>query len=191
VPYLAGVLHWWIIALVVLGASAWLVARTFAITKSGTRRVVFTLLSLLMLGSSLLWAKAQTDSAFRSQIWKEYSPALLAEAKAQGKTILLDFTADWCLNCKTLKATVFSSDAMIEAITQPHVVPIEVDLTSTDAEGWALLRQYGQTGIPLLVIEKPGQREPWTSNGYTVANVLEAIGPAPLPAPERTLGSTP
>jgi hypothetical protein len=57
-------------------------------------------------------------------------------------------------------------------------VPIEVDLTSTDAPGWELLRSYGQTGIPLLVVEGPGTKDPWFSNAYTPANVLAAIAAA-------------
>jgi thiol:disulfide interchange protein len=65
---------------------------------------------------------------------------------------------------------------MIEVITQPDVVPMKVDLTAEDAPGWELLRYYGQTGIPLLVVERPGLAEPWKSNAYTLANVLEAMG---------------
>ncbi|MCH7728481.1 MAG: thioredoxin family protein, partial [Planctomycetes bacterium] len=33
--------------------------------------------------------------------WRPYSRALLEQLIADGKTVLVDFTADWCLTCKT------------------------------------------------------------------------------------------
>lgn len=178
VPYLSSVLHWWLIALLVAGTCVWLVVRTFAITKSASRRSVFTLLAMLLASAGFFWANTQTEAAFRSQIWKHYSSAELIAARQAGKTIILDFTANWCLNCKTLSATVLSRDEIIEVLGRNDVVPIEVDLTSTDAPGWELLRSYGQTGIPLLVVEGPGTKDPWFSNAYTPANVLAAIAAA-------------
>jgi thiol:disulfide interchange protein len=175
-PYLSEVLHWWMIALIVLCASGWLAFRTFGITKSSLRRGAFTVLALLMFAATSFWAWVQTDTAYRSHVWRDFDPARFAAAKAEGKIVVLDFTADWCLNCKTLKATVLTTDRMIEVITQPDVVPMKVDLTAEDAPGWELLRYYGQTGIPLLVVERPGLAEPWKSNAYTLANVLEAMG---------------
>lgn len=177
-PYLSSVLHWWIIALMVLATSVWLVIRTFAITKSGPRRGTFAVLALLLALAGFGWARTQTDAAFRSKIWQEYEPGKLEAARKSGKTVVLDFTANWCLNCKTLKATVLNRDEIIEAISAANVVPVEVDLTSEDAPGWDLLKQYQQTGIPLLVIEGPGTTAPWLSNAYTPGNVLDAIAAA-------------
>jgi thiol:disulfide interchange protein len=177
-PYLSSVLHWWLIAIMVLGTSIWLVMRTFAITKKPARRGVFALLALLLAGTSFVWARAQTDAAFKEHIWTPYTPEAYKAAKESGKTIVMDFTAIWCLNCKTLKATVLNRDQVTQEILKPHVAIFKVDLTDTESPNWDFLKANGATGIPLLVIEGPGNPEPWRANSYTISNVLDALAAA-------------
>ena len=33
--------------------------------------------------------------------WQPFSPEALAKARAEGKTVMVDFSANWCLTCKT------------------------------------------------------------------------------------------
>ena len=33
--------------------------------------------------------------------WQPFSPAAVEQARAEGKTVMVDFTANWCPNCKT------------------------------------------------------------------------------------------
>jgi serine/threonine protein kinase len=119
-------------------------------------------------------AKAK-DSKLRSQLWQEYTPATLEEARKAGKVVIIDFTADWCFNGKTLIASAFNSNEVMEAVDSKDVVPIEVDLTADGAAGWDLLRTYGQTSIPLMVIEGPGMQVPWQRETYSASDIVEAI----------------
>jgi thiol:disulfide interchange protein len=89
--------------------------------------------------------------------------------------VVLDFTAEWCLNCKALKAAVLDVEPVKSRVREEGVVTMTVDLTSTSAPGWEKLRALGQTGIPTLAIYGPGipKDAPIISNAYTAAQVLE------------------
>lgn len=173
-PVWVKVSQWWAVAFFVVAAGGWLAWRTFRITKRTARRVSFGVLGLGLGGVAVLFAVGQTDKAMHD-IWTPYTGAVLEGARAEGRVVVVDFTADWCLNCQALKATVLDRDPVADRLASGGVVPLLADLTSSKAPGWAKLRDLGQTGIPLLVIYGPGLEEPWMSNGYTPGQVMDAL----------------
>ena len=89
---------------------------------------------------------------------------------------MLDFTAEWCLNCKTLEATVLSRRPVKPELLSGDVVPMAADLTSTALPGWDKLNELGSQGIPLLAVFTPGQPEPvWQEGAYSGSQVVAAI----------------
>ena len=92
-----------------------------------------------------------------------------------GKTIVVDFTADWCINCKFLKRTVLDRDPVRARITGDNYVLLEVDNTSSSAPGWKYLESLGQTGVPTLAIYGPAISKPIILNAYTPATVMDAL----------------
>lgn len=194
-PYMGEVFHWWFVGLLAALAGAWLILRTFQITRSAVRRGTFTLLGLAFVVLPILWAQSQTASARDSWrpgdagstvgashgVWKPYSVAAFEEARAAGKVVVLNFTAVWCLNCKTLEATVLSSQQVVGALGAPDVVAMTVDLTARKGpdgevpEGWKALYALREAGPPVLAIWGPGTSRPFQSNAYTVQVVLDEI----------------
>lgn len=194
-PYMGEVFHWWFVGLLAALAGAWLILRTFQITRSAVRRGTFTLLGLAFVVLPILWAQSQTASARDSWrpgeaggtvgashgVWKPYSVAAFEEARAAGKVVVLNFTAVWCLNCKTLEATVLSSQQVVGALGAPDVVAMTVDLTARKGpggevpEGWQALYALREAGPPVLAIWGPGTSRPFQSNAYTVQVVLDEI----------------
>lgn len=193
-PYLAKRLHWWVAAIFASFAGLWLVVRTFAITKRAWPRIVFTLLALVFAagGIGAAWdetvqardnyektraaiEKAGESGTIVTGTWIDYSESIVKRALAENKTVVMDFTAEWCLNCKALKAAVLNASPVKPALESDSTVMVRVDLTSTKAPGWDKLKAFGQTGIPLLVIQGPGLPEPWMSNAYTSEQVLKAL----------------
>ncbi len=116
--------------------------------------------------------EARWDALIRTLA--EDRPAL-AEALDRGDVVVLDFTAEWCLNCKSLEAAFLSRAPVKPMLLQAGVVPMVADVTSSGAPGWDKLRELGQTGIPLLAVYGPGTDEPWLANNYTGGTVVEAI----------------
>jgi suppressor for copper-sensitivity B len=174
-PWWFKTIHWWIIAFFGLAAGLLLIVRTIQITKSAPRRFIFSTIALLVTAGGISVAANQTSHQYH-YFWQPYSQAALSNSLISGKVVVLDFTAEWCLNCKTLEATVLSRNPVKQLLLSPEVVPLVADLTSTSAPGWDKLKELGQTGIPLLAVYEPGNPDPiWLSNAYSPSQVVDAI----------------
>ncbi|MEX0875960.1 MAG: cytochrome c biogenesis protein CcdA [Phycisphaerales bacterium] len=175
-PWWGKAIHWWAIGLLGLTTGFWLIARTFRITKGPAKRALFTLVGFFFAFSGSFIAYGQTTHLYNN-FWQPYSRESLAAALDNGQIVVLDFTAEWCLNCKALEATVLAQNPVKPQLLRPDVVPMVADLTSLSAPGWSFLNNdLGQTGIPFLAIFAPGSDDPvWVSNAYTSSQVLTAI----------------
>ncbi|MCB9845432.1 MAG: thioredoxin family protein [Phycisphaeraceae bacterium] len=166
--------HWWVVALLCVSAGAWLIWRTFQLTSNAGRRAVFSALGGLVAAGSV-WFSAHSTLEARKNFWIPFTEETLRQALAEGKTVVLDFTAEWCLNCKTLEATVLSVDPVRSLLLSPEVVPLKADNTSASAPGWEKLKELGGTGIPQLYVFGPGADRPWGATAYTSDQVVDAI----------------
>ncbi|MCA9274746.1 MAG: thioredoxin family protein [Phycisphaerales bacterium] len=168
--------HWWAIGLVGVATGLLLVIQTIRITKSLGKRAVFGIIGLFFAFSGSYVAYGQTMHQYHN-FWQPYSREFLQASLDNGQIVVLDFTAEWCLNCKTLEAAVLSKEPVKPELLSADVVPMVADLTSLSAPGWSFLNNdLGQTGIPFLAIFSPGQEDPvWVSNAYTSKQVLEGI----------------
>jgi thiol:disulfide interchange protein DsbD len=89
--------------------------------------------------------------------------------------VVLYFPAEWCLNCKTLEATVLQTARVVAALERDDVVPMKIDLTGDNPDGKAKLEEAARLTIPLLVVYGKGANEVWKSDAYTPNLVLNAI----------------
>lgn len=94
-----------------------------------------------------------------SGFWKPFSVTNLDNAISSGKTIFLDFTADWCLTCKVNEKTVIGTEAVIAKMNELNVLPMKADWTKRDKDITKLLSSFGRSGVPLYVIYPAGKPE--------------------------------
>ena len=168
--------YWWVVGVLVAAAGGWLVWRTFAITSRPARRLAFGVVGLLFAaiglgGASRLSSRGPVD-------WVYYTPELLAQATREKKVVVMDFTADWCLNCKALEAAVLHRPEIVALLGGSGVVPMKVDLTADNQPGSHKLRELNWVGIPLLAVFGPGLSEPIKLDTYTVEVVKQAVAKA-------------
>jgi len=84
--------------------------------------------------------------------------AQIATAQQQGKTVVLDFYADWCISCKEMEKLTFSEAKVQQVLAQ--MVTLQADVTANDAEDKALLAHFGLIGPPsLLFFNKKGEQD--------------------------------
>jgi thiol:disulfide interchange protein DsbD len=74
--------------------------------------------------------------------------AAVATAKAQGKSVMLDFYADWCVSCKEMEKLTFPRPDVQQALA--NTVWLQADVTANNAEDQALLKQFGIFGPPTI-----------------------------------------
>lgn len=165
--------YWW--AVMAFGAAAgfWLVYGTIRITARTVRRAIFGLLGAALFIFSAAGAVRFTDKGPID--WIYYTPARFDEALEEGQVVVMDFTAEWCLNCKVLEHNVLQSQEVVRLLAAPDVAAVKVDITGNNPVGKAKLRDTGRLTIPLLVVYAPDGREVFKSDFYTVEQVLAAV----------------
>ena len=75
--------------------------------------------------------------------------AALAEAKAAGQPVLLDWYADWCISCKVIEHEVLNNPRVLDLLSGYRLV--RFDITASNPEQRALLDRYQLFGPPALM----------------------------------------
>jgi thiol:disulfide interchange protein DsbD len=73
----------------------------------------------------------------------------LAEARSQGKTVMLDFYADWCVSCKEMEVLTFTDAGVQQALAD--TVLLQADVTPNDEQDKALYKHFGIIGPPSIM----------------------------------------
>ncbi len=95
--------------------------------------------------------------------------AELASAKAAGKTVMLDFYADWCVSCKEMEAFTFTDPAVQKALE--NVVLLQADVTPNDDKDTELYKHFGIIGPPSIMFfdAEGNERKNYRVVGYMPA----------------------
>ncbi len=90
--------------------------------------------------------------------WFPYSQEMLQKAAAEGKPVMIDFYADWCIPCKELDKFTFSQPEVIEL--SRNMIMLKVDLTKGNSpQAKELKKKYNIRGVPTLVFLTPDGQE--------------------------------
>ena len=80
-----------------------------------------------------------------------------AVAAAKGKTVMLDFYADWCVSCKEMERYTFTDPAVQSRLA--GMIKLQADVTAGSADHQALLKRFRLFGPPGIVFFDPAGRE--------------------------------
>jgi thiol:disulfide interchange protein len=89
--------------------------------------------------------------------WQPFSRASLVQLTTEGKTVFVDFTADWCLTCKTNERIAINTRAVRELVEEYGIVPLKADWTEESAEIKDMLNLLGRNSIPVYAVFPAGQ----------------------------------
>lgn len=95
--------------------------------------------------------------AFTNIKSKKELTAALDKAKKEGKWIMLDFSAKWCVACQELDRTTFS-DSKVKDLLK-NVTLLRVDLTDNTKENQALQDTLGVVAPPTIIFFNPQAKE--------------------------------
>jgi suppressor for copper-sensitivity B len=190
-PLYAGLpaqLRAWAISLALTGAAFVI---TFGLTGVSGGRLKWDGLQGVMAGRFDETVEKHTARLFEELQQKGYELVKtgrtepLETGPAELKTILIDFTADWCVNCKTLEAFVLNTEAVHRKIAELGAVALKADWTTRqEPDVNVMLDLLGGRQVPTLAIFPAGHpNHPIIfRGGYTQGDLLAALekaGPSP------------
>lgn len=144
--------------LVCIAAACWLWGRK-QLAQAGKRSALLALLLLLL----ALWlpvvAPIQTATpASQSNVhWQTWSADKLRQLRAEGKPVLVNMTADWCITCLVNERVALNTQSSKAALALYDVTYLKGDWTLRDSAITEYLRLYQRDGVPLYVLYWPGQ----------------------------------
>jgi thiol:disulfide interchange protein len=102
-------------------------------------------------------AEVSRGPGLASEPW---SPEKVKALQAQGKVVMVDFTADWCVTCKVNEGTALKGQRLVDAFKASDAVLLRADWTKRDATIAAALAEHGRAGVPLYLVYPKGAGEP-------------------------------
>lgn len=178
--------------LLLIAIGTWIFGKWATPLKSKAVRAVAMVMTLAFVGlgggTALFTAKQHREivaSSVETRMvsdsgWENYSPERIAELRAQGVPVFVDFTAKWCLICQANKVILHSSEVQ-KAFKERGVVAMAADWTKKDSVITKELEKLGRSGVPVYVLY-PGdlQQKPYilpqTLSGNVVREYLEKLG---------------
>jgi len=101
--------------------------------------------------------------------------AQISKANAAGKSVMLDFYADWCVSCREMEKYTFPQPQVRSALA--NTVWLQADVTANDEVDQALLKHFGIFGPPSIIFYgKDGQER----REFRVVGFMKASEFAPL-----------
>jgi thiol:disulfide interchange protein/DsbC/DsbD-like thiol-disulfide interchange protein len=112
--------------------------------------------------------------------WQPFTPALLAQERAEGRPVFVDFTASWCLSCQVNERFILDNAEVREKFRETGVALLRADWTDQNPVITRTLAALGRSGVPTYAIypadpSAPTQVLPEVLTRGIVLSALEAL----------------
>jgi len=121
-------------------------------------------------------AAAQADNNLPYESWSE---PRVAELRSQGRTVFVDFTADWCITCKVNEHVALEAATVRKAFSEQQVAWLQGDWTRSDPSITQLLSEFGHSGVPLYLVYVKGGEPKVLPQILTPDIVLKSLSDGP------------
>ena len=163
--------------LFIVALSVWAIGRFGGPIHSETRRIVVRLAAVGVAALAGAWlidlqppdrpevqTVADGESRFDSgdaladgEIdWRPFDSQVVIDTLAANRPVFMDYTADWCMNCKANERLFIEVDRIREIFADTQILPMKADLTIENDEIRAWLQPFPYSGIPVYVVYLPG-----------------------------------
>ncbi len=102
-----------------------------------------------------------------------WSPDEVSTLRSEGRVILVDFTATWCITCQVNKSTTLKSAEVQKAMADTNTAFLIADWTNKDKVIGEELASHGAAGIPFYLIYPASGGEPLKLDGLLSPGQIE------------------
>jgi thiol:disulfide interchange protein DsbD len=166
-----------------LGIAGWFLGRWPA------RRWASAVAALIILGAvavsvfapGKLAGAAESAATIQTQGgWQPWSTEAVSRYQAQGRPVMVDFTASWCLSCQVNERVALEQPSVQKAFQEGNVALLKADWTRGDAAITQTLAALGRSGVPAYALYAPGQAQPqMLPEALTPGIVIDAVEKLP------------
>ncbi len=114
-------------------------------------------------------------SSSKAPQWQAWAPGRVEELTAQGRSVMVDFTAAWCVTCQYNKQNALADPGVLADVAAKNVALLRADWTRADPAVTAALQALGRSGVPVYAIYKPGQPPVVLSEILSVSDVRREL----------------
>lgn len=87
--------------------------------------------------------------------WSKFEFGLIDQARREGRPVLVNMTAAWCITCLVNEKAALSSEKIAQALKAKNALPLKGDWTNRDPEITKYLASFGRNGVPIYVLYSP------------------------------------
>jgi len=149
----------WVIVGLVLAMTAALWARhrlPIPLRPASPIAVIALALAAFVVPTQIATSRSTPGADLPAGFWKPFDQTAIAKLVAEGKTVFVDVTADWCVTCIVNKRLILDSSAVNAKLTAPNVLAMQADWTRPDDGIARFLAANNRYGIPFNAVYGPG-----------------------------------
>ena len=163
VAYGAGVLAALLTSFLLLAIAGWFLGRWPAKRWATVVAILILLcvIAIAVFASREMVTASETLSPPETQgAWQPWSAEAVSRYQSQGRPVLVDFTASWCLTCQVNERVALSRPEVMQAFHSANVVLLRADWTQRDEAITQALTALGRSGVPAYALYIPGETSP-------------------------------
>jgi thiol:disulfide interchange protein/DsbC/DsbD-like thiol-disulfide interchange protein len=175
--------------LVIVAIAAWVFGEFVQRGRKGKGIAVVIIAILLISGYAyaleyhLQWRQMNTETEANTGLidvsakglpWQPWSTETVTQARAEGKPVLVDFTATWCVTCNATVKPALEYPSVVARLKEINATTLLGDYTKTPQAMTDEISKYGSAGVPLVLV--------FPKNPNAPAIVLRQPGPFEFPS---------